>query len=137
MIFLELDELLHIAERTLGGPPAIRDRGLLQAALARPQASAFGEDAYPTIHEKAAALLHSVARNHALIDGNKRLALAAVIAFYGLNGLRLQLTNEQAYQLVIRVARGELDDVPSITRELDAGTAPPAQSLRSPARSVQ
>ena len=126
MIFLEFDELLHIAERTLGGPPAIRDRGLLQAALARPQASAFGEDAYPTIHEKAAALLHSVARNHALIDGNKRLALAAVIAFYGLNGLRLQLTNEQAYRLVMRVAQGELDDVPSIAQELDPGTAPPA-----------
>ncbi len=124
MIFLDLDELLHIAERTLGAPPAIRDRGLLQAALARPQASAFGEDAYPTIHEKAAALLHSVARNHALVDGNKRLALAAVIAFYGLNGLRLKLTNEQAYWLVMRVAQGEVDDVPSIARELDEGTAP-------------
>ncbi|MGH2909907.1 MAG: type II toxin-antitoxin system death-on-curing family toxin [Solirubrobacteraceae bacterium] len=124
MIFLELDELLYIAERTLGEPPAIRDRGLLQSALARPQASAFGEDAYPTVHGKAAALLHSLARNHALVDGNKRLALASVIAFYGLNGVRLTLDNEQAYRLVMRVAQGELDDVPSITRELDEGTAP-------------
>ncbi len=124
MIFLELDELLYIAERTLGEPPAIRDRGLLQSALARPQAGAFGEDAYPTVHGKAAALLHSLARNHALVDGNQRLALASVIAFYGLNGVRLTLDNEQAYRLVMRVAQGELDDVPSITRELDEGTAP-------------
>lgn len=65
MIFLELDEVLHIAERALGSSPAIRDQGMLQAALARPQATAFGEDAYPTIHGKAAALLHSIARNHA------------------------------------------------------------------------
>ena len=124
MIFLELDELLHVAERALGGPPVVRDQGLLQSALARPQASVFGEDAYPTIHEKAAALLHSTARNHALVDGNKRLALAAVIAFCGMNGLRLELDNEQAYELVMRVARGELDDVAPIARQLADGTAP-------------
>ncbi len=119
MIFIDLDELLHVAKRTLGGRPVIRDRGLLQAALARPQATAFGEDAYPTIHQKAAALLHSVARNHALFDGNKRLALAAVLAFYGMNGLRLELSNEDAYAFVMRVARGELDDVPAIASALE------------------
>ena len=124
MIFLELDELLHVAERALGGPPVVRDLGLLQSALARPQASVFGEDAYPTIHEKATALLHSTARNHALVDGNKRLALAAVIAFCGMNGLRLELDNEQAYELVMRVARGELDDVAPIAQQLADGTAP-------------
>ncbi len=123
MIFLELEDLLHIASRTLGRPPEIRDRGLLEAALARPRASAFGEDAYPSIHDKAAALMHSVARNHALMDGNKRLALAATIAFCGLNGLRLTLTNAEAYDLVIRVARGDLDDVPSIAAVLGAGSA--------------
>lgn len=123
MIFLYLDDLLHVAERTLGSPPVIRDRGLLEAALARPRASAWSQDAYPTIHEKVAALLHSAARSHALLDGNKRLALAAAIAFYGINGFRLELTNEQAYSLVIRVARGELDDVPSIARELRQGIA--------------
>ena len=85
MIFLTLPDLLHIAERTLGDY-AVRDYGLLEAALARPRATAFGKDAYPGLDAKAAALLHSIARNHALIDGNKRLALAAVIAFYGLNG---------------------------------------------------
>lgn len=81
MIFLDLDALMHVAQRTLGTEPDVRDLGLLESALARPQASAFGQDAYGDIHEKAAALLHSLARNHALIDGNKRLALGATIAF--------------------------------------------------------
>ena len=122
MIFLNLDELLYVAARTLEAEPEVRDLGLLESALARPQASAFGEDAYPTIHEKAAALLHSVARNHALVDGNKRLALAAAIAFYGINGMRLTLTNDEAYDLVIGVASGKLDDVRTIASVLEAGS---------------
>ena len=122
MIFLDLDELLYVAVRTLGAEPEVRDLGLLESALARPQASAFGQDAYPTIHEKAAALLHSVARNHALVDGNKRLALAVAIAFYGLNGMRLTLTNDEAYDLVIGVASGKLDDVRTIASVLEAGS---------------
>jgi death-on-curing protein len=124
VIFLNLEELLHVATRTLGSQPEIRDVGLLESALARPRASAFGEDAYPTIHEKAAALLHSLARNHALVDGNKRLALAATIAFYGMNGMRLTLTNDAAYELVIEIASGELNEVPVIASALEAGTAP-------------
>ena len=122
MIFLDLEELLHVAERALGGPPVVRDHGLLEAALARPRASALGEDVYPTMHAKAAALLHSLARSHALVDGNKRLALAAVIAFYGMNGRRLTLTNDAAYLLVDGVVRGDPDDVPSIAATLDAAT---------------
>jgi death-on-curing protein len=122
VIFLNLDELLYVAARTLDAEPEVRDLGLLESALARPQASAFGEDAYPTIHEKAAALLHSVARNHALVDGNKRLALAASIAFYGINGMRLTLTNDEAYDLVIGVASGKLDDVRTIASVLEAGS---------------
>ena len=114
MIFLTLPELLYIAERTLGPGVEVRDYGLLEAALARPQATAFGKDAYPGMDGKAAALLHSVARNHALVDGNKRLALAALIAFYGLNGRRLTLTNDEAYDLVMKVAVGELDTVDDI-----------------------
>ena len=114
MIFLDLEDLLHVAARTLGAEAEVRDIGLLEAALARPQASPFGEDAYPSIHDKAAALLHSLARNRALIDGNKRLALAGTIAFYGVNGMRLTLSNGQAYQLIIDVAQGRIDDVPTI-----------------------
>ena len=93
-------------------------------ALARPQAAALGKDAYPSLNAKAAALLHSLARNHALIDGDKQLGLAAVIAFCGLNGRRLTLTNDQAYDLVIKVAAGELDQVEEISAILQGATAP-------------
>jgi death on curing protein len=124
VIFLDLDALLYVALRALGSEPEVRDRGLLESALARPQASAFGEAAYADIHEKAGALLHSLARNHALINGNKRLALAATIAFYGLNGMRLTFTNDQAYDLIIEVASGKLDDVPAIASVLRRHSQP-------------
>jgi len=124
VIYLTLPELLHVAERTRGSGHAVRDYGLLEAALARPRARAFGKDAYPDLDAKAAALLHSIARNHALIDGNKRLALAAAIAFYGVNGRRLILTNDEAYDLVMAVASGRLDAVDAIAAVLQPGTAP-------------
>ena len=79
---------------------------------------ALGHDAYPTVVDRAAALLHSVAGNHALVDGNKRLALAALLAFLGLNDVRLTLDNAGAYDLVMAVAAGELDDVPGIAARL-------------------
>ena len=88
MIYLDLEDLLHIARRTLAVKPIVGDHALLESGLARPRASAFGQDAYETFAQKAAALLHSLARNHALVDGNKRLALAATIAFVGVNGQR-------------------------------------------------
>lgn len=124
MIFLDLDDLLHIARRTLGADPEVRDAGLLKSSLARPQASAFGEEAYAGIHEKVAALLHSLARNHALVDGNKRLALAATIAFYGINGIRLRATNDEAYDLIVEVASGRRDDVATIASTLARLTEP-------------
>jgi death-on-curing protein len=121
VIYLDLEDLLHITERAVG-KVEIRDMGLLESGAARPRSTAFGEDAYPTVLEKAAALLHSLARNHALVDGNKRLALAGTIAFLGLNGLRLTLSNDEAYDLVIAVASGQLDDVPSIADHLGRAT---------------
>ncbi len=124
MIYLTVPELLHVAERALGFEPKVRDLGLLEAAAARPAASAFGQDAYPDLDQKAAALLHSLARNHALVDGNKRLALAAMIAFYGLNGRRLKLTNDEAYDLVMAVADGRLDAVGEIAPRLGPATEP-------------
>jgi death-on-curing protein len=120
VIYLDVDDLLHIAERILAGPIELRDVGLLEAAAARPRASAFGREAYGSVHEKAAALLHSVVRNHALVDGNKRLGLAALIAFYGLNGLRLTMTNDEAYDIVISIASGAVDDVAGIARRLES-----------------
>jgi death-on-curing protein len=82
----------------------------------------FGKDAYPDLDAKAAALLHSVARNRALIDGNKRLAPASIIVFYGLNGRRLTLTNGAAYDLVISVAAADLDSVEEIAAILRTAT---------------
>ena len=123
MILLDLEDLLHVAERTLG-EVVVRDLGLLEAAAARPHATAFGESAYGSVHEKAAALLHSLARTQALVDGNKRLALAGTIAFYGLNGLRLTLDNDQAYELVMQVATGAVDDVSDLAAMLEKSTGP-------------
>jgi death-on-curing protein len=124
VIYVRLDEALLIAERAIGAPPDVRDAGLLESALARPQATAFGREAYASIHDKAAALVHSLARNHPLVDGNKRLALAAAIVFYGLNGHRLTLSNDEAYTLIMEVAAGTLDDVEPIADRLRAGTEP-------------
>lgn len=124
MIYLELADLLHVAERAIDGEVVVRDTGLLESALARPRAGAFGADAYADLDHKAAALLHSLAKNHALIDGNKPLALAGTIAFFGLNGRRLTLTNDEAYDLVIAVASGVLDDVEDIAERLAHATEP-------------
>jgi death on curing protein len=124
VLFLTLPELLHIAERTLGPDYVVRDYGLLEAALARPQATAFGKDAYPTLDAKAAALFHSLARNQALLDDSKRLALAALIGFYGLNGRRLTLTNDAACDLVLSIASGQLDSAEEIAAALHRATRP-------------
>ena len=120
---LDLDDLLHVARRTVG-EFQMRDTGLLESAAARPQSTAFGEDAYPSLHDKAAALLHSIARNHPLVDGNERLSLAATIAFYGLNGVQLTLSNDEAYELVMAIAAGQLDDVEPIANRLRSSTEP-------------
>jgi death on curing protein len=113
MEHLTVEDLLSIAEEVLG-VPAVRDIGLLDSAAHRPQASAFGKAAYSTIDEKAAALLEAVASNHALVDGNKRLAWAAVV-FYDLNGLDLDPpTVDGAVDLVIAVATGQVD-LPRLT----------------------
>lgn len=114
--YLSVEDLLEIAVGVIG-EIAIRDRGLLASAAARPQSSAFGKSAYPTFAGKAAALMHSLARNHALLDGNKRLAWAATRGFCLLNGHDLAFTVDEAEQFVLAVARGELD-VPDITTVL-------------------
>jgi len=123
VIYLQLDDLLKIAERIIG-TAVVRDSGLLESALVRPQASYFGVDPYPTLEEKAAALLHSLVGNHALIDGNKRLGLAAMIAFLGMNGRRLTMTNDEAYDFVMAVATRELDEATAIADILRPPTEP-------------
>jgi death-on-curing protein len=118
VIFLSPAELVYVAERATVGKVAVRDHGLLASAAARPRATVSGQDAYPGIEDKAAALFHSLARNHPLIDGNKRLALAGLIAFLGVNGCKLTLTNEEAYDLTMAVAAGEIDDVAAIAARI-------------------
>ena len=106
--YLTLEDLLEIAEGILGNV-VVRDRGLLTSAADRPRASAFGEDAYPTFAHKAAALMHSLARNHPLVDGNKRLAWGATRVFCLLNDRDLRFTVDEAEALVLAIARGELE----------------------------
>lgn len=118
--YLTLDDLLEIASEVVGSP-SVRDVGSLASAAARPQATAFGADAYVTFADKAAALMHSLARNHALIDGNKRLAWAATRVFCLLNGRDLALSIDEAEALVQSVATGDLD-VPVLSAKLGRST---------------
>jgi death on curing protein len=122
VIYLTLDEVLAVAARVIDGEVLFRDVGLLEAAVARPRTSVFGEDAYPDFHSKSAALLLSICKNHALIDGNKRLALAAAIVMLGVNGWTLTLSNDEAYDLIIAVATGELSEVPDVAERLRSGS---------------
>jgi death-on-curing protein len=107
--YLSVDDLLEIAVGVIEGDVVVRDHGLLASAAARPRSSAFGQDAYPTFADQAAALMHSLARNHALVDGNKRLAWAATRVFCLLNGRDLRFDIDEAEATVIAVASGELD----------------------------
>ena len=117
--YLDIDDLLELARRLLGEPVPLRDAGLLGAAAARPQASAFGEDAYPDVWAKAAALLHSVVSSHPLIDGNKRLGWLSAAVFLELNGAGVSTApNDAVYDLVMAVATGarSVDDIAAALR---------------------
>jgi len=105
--YLTLEDVLGLVNALSAGP--VRDLGLLDSACHRPQAGFFGQEAYPTLAGKAAALMHSLACNHALVDGNKRLALLATVVFLRVNGHRLDLTDDEAFDLTLSVAAGQLD----------------------------
>lgn len=105
--YLTLEDVLGLVSALGAGP--VRDLGLLDSACHRPQAGFFGQEAYPTLSGKAAALMHSFACNHALVDGNKRLALLATVVFLRINGHRLDLTDDEAFDLTVSVAAGQLD----------------------------
>jgi death-on-curing protein len=118
--YLTTEQALRIARRAVGGPVEVRDVGLLDAAVHRPRASVLGHDAYPDLLTKAAALLHSLARSHPLVDGNKRLAWLATYVFLAKNEVLLEPDDDAAYELVVAVAAGEVDDVAEIARRLAA-----------------
>lgn len=119
--YLDLEALLLLTRKLGAGP--IRDVGLLDSATARPRSSVFGEDAYPTLQLKAAAWLHSICRNHALVDGNKRLAWFATVSFLGLNGYHVALADDAAFELVMLVAEGGAD-VEQIAEALEPALRP-------------
>jgi death-on-curing protein len=118
--YLDVDDLIDLARLLLGDPPPIRDLGLLGSAVARPQTTVLGDDAYPDLWSKAAALLHSVLKNHALIDGNKRLGWLATAVFLEINGVAVvHASNDDVYDLVLAVTTGS-DDIPEIAAQLRA-----------------
>jgi death-on-curing protein len=119
--FLDLDDLVELARGLLGDPPPIRDIGLLGSAAARPQTTAFGEDAYPDLVTKAAALLQSIVNNHALVDGNKRLGWLATAVFLELNGIKAsRASNDHVYEFVVWIAASnpDLDDITTRLRRV-------------------
>jgi death-on-curing protein len=110
--YLRLEDLLAI-ESALGAP-GIRDVGLLDSACARPASTVFGDDAYPTLPLKAAALTHSIVTNHALVDGNKRLGLIALRLLLGMNDHDLVASQDEKFDLIMAIADGSLHDVTQI-----------------------
>ncbi len=118
--YLDLSDLMAAAEAFLGHPPQVRDVGLLDSALARPASSMYGVEAYPDLHEKAAALLLSLNHNHGLVDGNKRLAWVATRLFYLVDGHDLRMDHDAAYKLVMGIAAGAIDDVKEVADQLRA-----------------
>ena len=118
--YLDLEDLLEIAREAVGRDVVVRDYGLLESALARPRASVFGQDAYPDLHLKAAALLHSLARNHALVDGNKRLAWTASRTFLAINAQWINAPEDDRFDVVIGVAAGAVHDLDDIAEQLSS-----------------
>jgi death-on-curing protein len=110
--YLTVNEVLLLHARLIqrtGGSRGLRDIGLLESAVARPQATFAGADLYPDLWSKAAALMHSLVLNHPFIDGNKRVALTAASVFLDLNGYQVNATNQEAVDFVLSVIAGELD----------------------------
>lgn len=107
MEYLDVEDLLALVDILRAGP--VRDVGLLDSAAVRARSTVFGQDAYPTLELKAAAMLHSICSNHALIDGNKRLAWLACQVLLDLNGHESSLTQDEAFDLTMSVAEGESD----------------------------
>ncbi|HUQ64025.1 MAG TPA: type II toxin-antitoxin system death-on-curing family toxin [Acidimicrobiales bacterium] len=119
--YLDVEDLIALAVHLLGDPPPICDVGLLGSAAARPGTSVFGEDAYPDLWSKAAALLQSIVENHPLIDGNKRLGWLATAAFLELNRVAAtEASNDDVYDLVIDVAAEDrsVDEIATSLRRI-------------------
>ena len=121
--YLTTGDLLAIADAAMGGQALVRDAGLVDSAAHRPMATAFGRDAYADLYAKAAALLHSVLRNHPLVDGNKRLAWVACRTFLAINGADFTPDEDAAVESVLRAAAGDIDDLTVIASMLESWAA--------------
>ena len=109
--YLGIDQVLFIHQsqiRRFGGPKGLRDRGALQSAIARPQMTFGGEDLYPEIPDKVAALMHSLVMNHPFVDGNKRVGAHAAIAFLVANGFAPEFSPAELIDITLATARGEM-----------------------------
>ena len=126
--FLTVEDLWAAAEAALGRPPEVGDWGLLEGAVGRPQATVFGEDEYPGLAGKAAALLHSMCTTQPLIDGNKRTGWVAMRLFYLLNGRDIRVAEDEAYDFVLDVAEGRLVGVEKIAERLRLWEVPAASA---------
>lgn len=115
---LSVEQVLDLAELVIETTPQLRDFGLLDSAVHRPRAEMFGQQAYPDLVTKAAALLHSLAVNHPFVDGNKRVAWVATVVFLAYNGVEVETDDDSAYDLVIAVATGKLGEVGEIAEVL-------------------
>jgi len=118
--YLTLEESLLAVRAVHGGDPLtyVRDTVLLQSALERPAATLFGRDAYPDIYAKGAALLHSLVRNHALLDGNKRTGWILCVLFFELNGHDERYDEDAMFDFILAVAAGEIEEIRDIARRL-------------------
>jgi death-on-curing protein len=109
--YVSVEQLLRLHERHIerfGGSPGLRDRGALESAAARPAMTFGGDDLYPDLAAKAAALLHSVVMNHPFVDGNKRVGAAAAELLLTVNGAGLPATDTELEEITLAVARGEM-----------------------------
>ncbi|WP_225801544.1 type II toxin-antitoxin system death-on-curing family toxin [Streptomyces sp. NK15101] len=118
-VYLSAEDVLVVAEHAVDDQDVVvRDAGLLESAVHRPSAAMFGEEAYPDLLDKAAALLQSLAINHPFLDGNKRTAWLSCVTFLAMNGVQLRPDIDAAERLVIAVATGETDEVKAIAQGL-------------------
>jgi death-on-curing protein len=109
--YLSIDQLIDLHSFQIehyGGSTGLRDRGALESAAARPQMTFGGEDLYPDLAEKAAALMHSLVQNHPFVDGNKRVGAHALLLFLRVNGSALGVSARELTETTLAVARGEL-----------------------------
>jgi death on curing protein len=118
-VYLDAEDILVIAEQACGDTEVLlRDPGLLESAAHRPAAEMFGQEAYPDLFDKAAALLQSLATNHPFFDGNKRTAWLSCVSFLAINGVQLRPDIDRAEQIILAVATSELEEVKAIAEEL-------------------